>query len=443
MLTVVLPFMPFFLWLGAVLGWAILCIEAVISAPLWMMIHIHPDGDGVVGRGGAGYGMILSLIMRPGLMILGLVCSLIAITIFSKIVNDLFITAFYTMTNRNGISLLQFPMLLGTYAMALFLVIKKAFSLIHVIPDNVLRWLGVNNSDSVEKSSTGGIQTMMAAKMMDDKVGQMSPSRALDAAKERQGQIDDKKEKASEVKAAEAIKKETDGVDSKINEKNSGFKSAQGEYGDTIKQQNTRADNQIARAANTPFSSMSRSDLQQLQKAHEVKAENGEQLLNSSSIAAGSALESELKNQVENSRDTMQEISKHLQSMDGTQGTQNSNASGGEKGGDDGAVPQSAMPEKAEESSDTRGNDSSSQPTASQDSGSGNQQPSSSQTQSESGSTGNTSSAGNTQQSESSSTPSSVNGGGKKTRNRKIQLKTLMNNSLKNQKAGLAACFFY
>ena len=68
---------PYILWLGVLLGWVILIVEAVIAAPIWAVSHMAPDGDGVVGRGGQGYMLVLSLVLRPPLMILGLVCAIV------------------------------------------------------------------------------------------------------------------------------------------------------------------------------------------------------------------------------------------------------------------------------------------------------------------------------------------------------------------------------
>lgn len=292
MLTVILPFMPFFLWVGAILGWAMLCIEAVLASPLWIMIHIHPDGDGVVGRGGAGYGMVLSLTIRPALMILGLICALVCINIFAKIINDMFMTAFYTIASRDGISILQIPVIVGTYAMALFIVIKKSFSLIHVIPDEILKWLGVNNHNSVEKSSTGGLQTMMAAKMLDEKMGQMSLSNAINEGKKVTQDKDNRKNNLDQVDAGNQIGNESSDINDAASDPSSVEPSSSGKksgLGDTVSDQNRNADAIISSMAGRPPSSMTNDEKKSLYEAHKAKAENTENLMSSGAVKEGTA----------------------------------------------------------------------------------------------------------------------------------------------------------
>jgi conjugal transfer/type IV secretion protein DotA/TraY len=45
---------------GAIIGWLVLVVESMFAAPLWMVAHLAPDQDGVVGKMGQGYMLILS-----------------------------------------------------------------------------------------------------------------------------------------------------------------------------------------------------------------------------------------------------------------------------------------------------------------------------------------------------------------------------------------------
>ena len=55
MTSYILPNMPFIIWIGCITGWVLLVIEAIIAAPLWAIMHLHPSGDDLTGRGGNGY----------------------------------------------------------------------------------------------------------------------------------------------------------------------------------------------------------------------------------------------------------------------------------------------------------------------------------------------------------------------------------------------------
>lgn len=321
MLTVLLPFMPFFLWLGAILGWAVLCIEAVIAAPLWIMIHVHPDGDGVVGRGGAGYGMVLSLTIRPGLMILGLICSMICIGIFAEIVNDMFMTAFYSMANRSGVSILQAPIIVGTYAMALFIIIKKSFSLIHVIPDEVLKWLGVNNHNSVQNAATGGIQTMMAARMVDDKLGGLSAKNAVSAGKEVADKKKSLKNESANKQASAQLANDDRSIETFMNTNEGSTVGENSGFGSKMSDQMQEAGNVINESGGKPKSSMTKAELSGLRSAHQSKVENYDSVLSNSGISPDGAAAKRLQDERQKSVDEIAIIDRFIGGQGG--GTSN------------------------------------------------------------------------------------------------------------------------
>ena len=143
-LSVLIPLAPYALWLGCVVGWMVLVVEALIGAPLWALAHIHPDSDGVVGRAGQGYMLVLSLTLRPTLMVLGLVSALVLIYPFGYLLNATFATVFRTSVGNAALEPITFIAGLVVYAGLLLTLIKKSFSLVYLVPDNILQWLGTN-----------------------------------------------------------------------------------------------------------------------------------------------------------------------------------------------------------------------------------------------------------------------------------------------------------
>ena len=140
-----LPMMPYVLWIGAVVGWVILLIQAMVAAPLWAIIHLAPDGDGVVGRGGQGYMLVLSLVMKPVLMIIGLIFAFTVMRIVGSLVNASFSSAF-AMANTGGSSGLNWLLRSITgcvlYTVMMMSLVKRIFDLIHKVPDTTLQWIG-------------------------------------------------------------------------------------------------------------------------------------------------------------------------------------------------------------------------------------------------------------------------------------------------------------
>lgn len=56
------------------------CRRISLLGPLWMVAHLAPDQDGVVGKMGQGYMLVLSLFLRPVLMVIGFVAALSLMT---------------------------------------------------------------------------------------------------------------------------------------------------------------------------------------------------------------------------------------------------------------------------------------------------------------------------------------------------------------------------
>jgi conjugal transfer/type IV secretion protein DotA/TraY len=145
MLAYYIPFLPFILWMGGVVGWLVMVIEAVIAAPLWALAHLYPDADGVVGRGGRGYSLMLSLLLRPLLMIVGLSLSIAAMWPLGYFLHTVFVPAF-NLSQGGTIGFFGIFAGIGLYTYLLINLITKTLSLIHMVPDQILKWMGGESS---------------------------------------------------------------------------------------------------------------------------------------------------------------------------------------------------------------------------------------------------------------------------------------------------------
>ncbi len=143
-LSYVLPMMPFFIWLGVILGWLSACVQALIAAPLWAVMHLHPHGDDVTGRGGNGYSLVLTLLLRPMLMVFGLIAALVVLDVFGNFYNRIFADVFLTSQQDSSFLIMIFGMLFSAliYAGGLWVIMKKTFSFMHEVPDEMLNWFG-------------------------------------------------------------------------------------------------------------------------------------------------------------------------------------------------------------------------------------------------------------------------------------------------------------
>lgn len=147
-LSYILPMMPYMIWLGATIGWLIMCVEAIVAAPMWAVMHLSPHGDDMVGTGAQGYRLVLSLMLRPVLMIFGLIGAFIFIEVVGQLVTQVYFGVFSVSQSESGmfiklIGLLVAPIM---YGFAMYQVIIKSFHLIHMIPDELLKWFGGGGS---------------------------------------------------------------------------------------------------------------------------------------------------------------------------------------------------------------------------------------------------------------------------------------------------------
>ncbi len=167
-LSFVLPMMPFLIWIGVVLGWLILCVEAIIAAPVWAVMHLSPHGDDMVGTGSQGYRLVLSLMLRPVLMIFGLIAALTMITVVGKVINEVFASVFLLSQQDSNIflTLANFIIAPFIYCGMMWTLITKTMSIIHVIPDQLLQWFGGGGAQLGDYGNTlggQGSQTFAAA----------------------------------------------------------------------------------------------------------------------------------------------------------------------------------------------------------------------------------------------------------------------------------------
>ncbi|QJQ02321.1 conjugal transfer protein TraY [Herbaspirillum rubrisubalbicans Os34] len=141
-LSTYIPMIPFITWMTSVVNWFVLVLESVIAGPLFAVAHIHPDGDDAVGKAGPGWMMILSLVMRPSLMLFGLIGSMLLTQPVTGLINGSFMSVVAGVQADSTTGIVSLIAFITIYATLMTTVVHLVFSLIHFIPDNIMRWLG-------------------------------------------------------------------------------------------------------------------------------------------------------------------------------------------------------------------------------------------------------------------------------------------------------------
>ncbi len=177
-LGIYMPLYPYMVFTFGVIGWIIAVIEGMVAAPLVAMGVTHPDGHDFLGRASQSVMLLVSLFLRPSLMLIGLFAAMILCQVslsmilytFSGFATDIFYNVSPVSGPPTGDVLLQgvgavmghtfaggtpylsimtliiplfvFPMFLGIFTMLVYLATTTCFSLPSHLIKYVGNWLG-------------------------------------------------------------------------------------------------------------------------------------------------------------------------------------------------------------------------------------------------------------------------------------------------------------
>lgn len=161
------PLYPYVLFTFGAIGWLIMVIEAMVAAPLVAFGLTHPEGHDFLGKAEQAVMLFLGVFLRPVLMVIGLVAAMILsyvamkllLASFAGILGDIsswgswksqgitsvdISTAAFTAALRSSgiMMIIVYPTLLAMFAMLVYKVVQQCFSLIFVLPDNIMQWIG-------------------------------------------------------------------------------------------------------------------------------------------------------------------------------------------------------------------------------------------------------------------------------------------------------------
>ena len=156
MLSTYLPLLPYIAWLGAIISWLTVVIEGVVAAPLWAFAHLDTDGEGMGGRAERGYTFLMNVALRPVLMVVGFVASILLIDIVGKF---FFMTYAATVANSSAGSfqgLVALIVYIAIFFTTSVMIVNTCVNLIHVIPDVVLTWITNSTASTGVASGMSG-----------------------------------------------------------------------------------------------------------------------------------------------------------------------------------------------------------------------------------------------------------------------------------------------
>ncbi len=144
LLQIILPMMPWILWVVGVTGYFLLVVEAVVGVSLWAFAHLRLDGEGISGAATNGWTLLLALLLTPILMVFGFV---IGMGIF-RVTSGLLLSGIFPVFQASvvGSSLIAIMLILPALGLLVgvmqLILIERSFSLVTEFPNRVLNWIG-------------------------------------------------------------------------------------------------------------------------------------------------------------------------------------------------------------------------------------------------------------------------------------------------------------
>lgn len=169
-----IPILPFLIFTFASIGWLIAVIEAMVAAPIVALGITHPEGHDAFGKGEQAVMILMNVFLRPAMMVIGYVSAIALCYVGIWLLNAGFqhaigfvigipdtSTPIYSYDVDGKPMAQQYAMQKGyegygatwagvyafffailAYTSAYLTIVQKSFTLIHYLPDKVLRWIG-------------------------------------------------------------------------------------------------------------------------------------------------------------------------------------------------------------------------------------------------------------------------------------------------------------
>jgi conjugal transfer/type IV secretion protein DotA/TraY len=149
LMAIYIPMIPYIIFTFAAIGWLIAVLETMIAAPLVAigLLDIHGQHE-VLGRAEPAVQLLINVFLRPTLMLFGLLGGIIISRVALIFMNATFwhmedaINGLFSQTTGDILYLLYLMIFICLWVLLVIGIVNRSYSLIHIIPDRVLSWLG-------------------------------------------------------------------------------------------------------------------------------------------------------------------------------------------------------------------------------------------------------------------------------------------------------------
>lgn len=155
-----IPAVPLFHWILGVISWAASVIEAVFLSPILALAHIPSEGKGLIGdRAKAGYQLLLSVFLRPVMMVFGFTAAIMLCMIGGMINLLLFGPFFSDLLNDTWFFYIDLIAVTGLFLIINITIIQRSFALITELGDKALRYFGGGQESFNDSAYMGQLES--------------------------------------------------------------------------------------------------------------------------------------------------------------------------------------------------------------------------------------------------------------------------------------------
>ncbi|MCD6039352.1 MAG: hypothetical protein K0S27_752 [Gammaproteobacteria bacterium] len=161
-LGIYLPLIPYTIYIMGAVGWLMATLEAMVAGPIIALGIMSPSGQHeLLGKSEPAVLIIFSLILRPSLMVFGMMASMFLASVVVTMINVGFAKVADDMFSGHSSGLVEGIVFMIAYTSLLVMALNKVFSLIHVIPEKALTYIGGQAMSYGEGEGLAGMKQAM------------------------------------------------------------------------------------------------------------------------------------------------------------------------------------------------------------------------------------------------------------------------------------------
>ncbi len=145
-----IPVIIFVFFIGVLISWVISAFEAIVIINFWLILHLFPSKDeGFAGQAKRGYNLLLTLLIKPSFMVIGLFVAFVMSSIMVAFLNVTFgiiISTFSIFNSPDSYIAWVYNVVIDMlYFMALFYACFRACKSIYKVPRSLISWVGLDD----------------------------------------------------------------------------------------------------------------------------------------------------------------------------------------------------------------------------------------------------------------------------------------------------------